>query len=219
MAAVQGSTRDRQGAEGPMTTRCADFLLWTPLASHAATRWLERHDLPTDPERLADALYGQPDPFDGVAYAGLELVVGAAPIQPVGKERFEIDEAGCWAVLQPIATPDNAIEDLVAWHPNEPARWRLLRGEGEALGLHEIDLRQERDGPLVCYATPLSWLRAGGRGVCFLTRDYAAVQRILIAERELAVETVELGNQLDRSLRYRPVPRIYVTASPMDHAA
>jgi hypothetical protein len=195
------------------------FLACTPLASHAAARWLEQQNLPTDPERLADALYGQPDPFDGVAYASLELVVGAAPIRPVGKGLFEIDpDDGKWAALQPIATPDNEVLDLLAWHPAEPARWRLLRGDGEALGLREIDLRQDRDGPLVCYETPLSWLRADGRGVCFLTRDYAAVQRILIAERELAVETVELGKNLDRLLRYRPAPKIYV-ASPMDAAA
>jgi hypothetical protein len=202
-----------------MTAPLNQFMPWTPLGSHAATIWLQEHGLPADVERYADALFGQPCPFCGVAYASLELVVGAAPITPVGKGLFEIDpDAGKWAVLQPITTPDNEILDLVAWHPAEPTRWRLLRGDGEALGLRAIDLRQDRDGPLVCYETPLSWLRADGRGTCILTRDYAAVQRILIAERELAVESVDLGKNLERLLRYRQAPKIYV-ASHMDAAA
>jgi hypothetical protein len=217
---VLAAGRNRAGEESPVSVRFADFYSWVPLACRTVTSWLEQHNLPTDPERLADALYGQPCPFDGVAYASLELVLGAAPIRAVGKALFEIDEdAGRWAVLQPVAAADNAIEDVIAWHPDEPASWRTMRGDGEALGLREVELRQDRDGPLVCYATPASWLRGEGRGICFLTRDWAAVQRILIGERELAAETVELGKRLDRILRYRPAPRIYVTASPMDHAA
>jgi hypothetical protein len=187
----------------------AEFLPWTPLASHAATQWLDQHNLPSDVDRLADALYGQPGPF-GLDHASIELVIGAAPVRPAGDALFEIDDGGAWSALQPVDDASGEVVDIIAWRPAEPEHWRFLTGEGEALGLIELDVRLEEDGPIICYASPLSWLRADGRGLCLLTDDWAVVQRILIGERTVGAETSELGRRLDKILRYRPSPEILV---------
>jgi hypothetical protein len=183
----------------------AEFLRWVPLASHAVTCWLEAHGLPSDVERHADAVHGQPGPF-GIEHTSIEMVVGAAPVRPVGERLFEIADDGVWAVLQPIEDDSGEVVDVVGWHPARPDRWRLLTGQGEALGLLELRLAD----PPIIYATPLAWLRAGGRGLCLLSDDYAVAQRVLIGERELTAETIELGDQLERILSYRPSPAIFV---------
>jgi hypothetical protein len=191
----------------------ADFLPWTPIGSHAATCWLQRHTLPADVERLADALYGKPGPF-GVEYGRIEAVVGAAPVRPVGTSLLEIADDGRWAALQPVEDAGGEVVDLIAWHPAMPAQWRLLTGAGEALGLRELDMLGEGE-TIICYASPANWLRADGRGLCLLSEDWAVVQRILIGERRVGAETAELGRRLDKILRYRPSPEILV----LEHAA
>lgn len=192
----------------------AEFLPWTPLGSFAATRWLQAHGLPDDIDRLADAVYGKPGPFGDVEYGSIEVVLGAAPVLPVGDNLFEIDDAGRWAALQPVEDAGGELVDIIAWHPAAPDRWRLMTGEGEALGLIELDMVGE-DGPIICYGSPLSWLRAGGKGVCLLTHDWAVVQRVLAGERRVGTETPELGRLLDKLLRYRPSPQVLV----LDQAA
>lgn len=188
------------------------FVQYTPLASHAVTERLDQFGLPTDCDRLADWLYGTPEQLDGgaPAYGSAELVLGAALVLPVGADLFEIDDAGKWVVLQPVAPGGETIIDLVASHPACPDRWRLMTGHGEALGEREIALRHDRDGPLKVFETPLSWHRAGGRGVCILRRHWAVAQRLFCGERELIVETVELGDRLEQALSFRPSPMILV---------
>lgn len=187
----------------------AELLPWTPLGSHAATCWLRDHGLPHDVERLADAIYGQPGPFGDVEYGGIETLIGAAPVRPVGDNLFEIDDGGRWAVLQPVEDQSGTMVDVIAWDPAEPERCRLLTGEGEALGLIELDLLGEGE-TIICYGTPASWLRAGGRGLCLLTNDQLAVQRILSGERRVGAETPELIRSIRRCLRYRPMPELFV---------
>ena len=186
----------------------AEFLLWSTIGSHAATQRLEAHGLPADVDRIADAIYGRPGPF-GVEHTSIELVLGAAPVLPVGDSLFEIDNAGRWAVLQPVAAAGGEVVDVVAYHPANPDCCRLLTGEGEALGLLELELLGDGD-TVICYETPLSWIRAGGRGMCLLTDDWAVAQRILTGERRVGAETAELGRLLDRLLRYRPAPQVLV---------
>ena len=139
------------------------------------------------------------------------MVLGAAPVLPVCDDLFEIDDEGTWAILQPIAPDAETIVDIVAWHPCWPERWRVLRGDGVALGEQEIDLHDpERDGPLPVYATPLACLRADGRGVCLLRPTWQVAQDLLGTLPELVADTVELGARLDELLRYRPSPTILV---------
>jgi hypothetical protein len=187
------------------------FVQVTPLASHAVTKWLDQFGLPTDCGPLADWLIGIPEQLDGgePAYGSAELVLGAALVVPAGPGLFEIDEAGKWAVVQPVAPDGEMIVDLIAWHPARPDRWRLLTGEGEALGLIELDLLREGETIMV-YPTPHSWLCAGGRGLCLLTDDWAVVQRILACERKVRAETEEFGIWLDQALRYREAPQVLV---------
>jgi hypothetical protein len=185
------------------------FVAWSALR-HAPSAWLDRYDLPSDVEPLCDWLFGSPDAF-GWRHGSPELVLGAAPVLPVGADLFEIDEGGRWSVLQPVAPDGETILDLLAWHPCRPDRWRLLTGDAIALGEREIDLHDsELDGPLPVFATPLAWLQAGGRGVCLLRQTWQAAQRVLDGVPALGAETVELGEWLRTALAYRAVPSILV---------
>jgi hypothetical protein len=184
---------------------CAELVVaWSPLC-HEPARFLDQYDLPADVDPLCDWLFNQASP---------ELVLGAAPVLPVGADLFAIDDAGKWSVIQPVAPEGDAILDLVAWHPCAPERWRLMTGQGEALGQREIELQQEVDGPLRVFATPLSWHRAGGRGVCLLRPQWHVAQRLFLFERELIVDCLELGEELDAMLRFRPAPAILIGQEP-----
>jgi len=187
----------------------AEFLPWSTRGSYAATLWLEAHGLPADVERLADALHGRAGPFGDVEYGSTELVLGAAPVRPVGSHLFEFADDGRWMALQPVEDAGGEVVDIIAWDPAEPERCRLLTGEGEALGLIELELLREGE-TIICYSSPASWLRAGGRGLCLLTSDWLAVQRILNGERGVGAETPELISWIGRCLRYRPMPELFV---------
>jgi hypothetical protein len=207
------------------------FTAWTPIASLAVTRWLAAHGLPHDVDRHADALYGVPTPELGEAvHANPELVLGAAPVRPHGPDFFEIDEGGKWAMIQPVTDGADEITDLIAWHPARPDRWRYLTGEGEALGKREVEIRIDLNEPINVYATPRSWLAAGGRGACMLrmkypradnphSGDWIILQRIFHGERKLIAETVELAERLDFLLKYRPSPTVYVRRHHLEVAA
>jgi hypothetical protein len=173
-------------------------------ARHAVAEFLDLCELPSHVEALCDWAYDGRSP---------ELVLGAAPVVPVGGDLFQIDDAGSWAVLQAVAPDGENLVDLIAWRPTRPDRWCFLRGHGEALGERQLELRFDLSQPVKVYSTPLDWYRADGSGLCILKRTWEVAQRLLGCEATVIADDVDLGDWLDRELRYRPAPTVLVEES------
>ncbi len=60
--------------------------------------------------------------------------------------------------------------DMIAWRPDDPSRWWYRTGEGDTLGIDNLDLAHAEGWPISLHRTPLDWLRAGCRGAVLLDR-------------------------------------------------
>ena len=201
-----------------MTHDAADVFVWHTayFGGERTRRWLAAHGLWEDDEALWDWIFGVPDPVasGGVAHRSPELVLGAAPVKPHGKARFDIEDDGPWAVLQPVAEGGTVI-DLVAWHPARPDKWRLLHGDGVLLGSSSLELQMPHDPPLVCYATPRAWLHGAAPGFCPLTFEPYSLQSSLILADRIMAANLEVAEKLEAALAYRRLPELRVaTESP-----
>jgi hypothetical protein len=72
--------------------------------------------------------------------------------------------------------------DMIAWRPDDPARWWYRTGEGDALGIDNLDLAHVEGWPISLHKTPLDWLRAGCRGAVLL--DHCEAQWVGGRHRE-----------------------------------
>lgn len=90
---------------------------------------------------------------------------GATRVRKVGPF-YEPDPQGAWAVIVPVVDFGELV-DLLAFHPREPARWRLRRG---ALGMLGADALTDQllGEPLFVFRNVLSWLQASTAGVVIL---------------------------------------------------
>ncbi len=85
---------------------------------------------------------------------------------------------------------------------------------GEALDALEVGLRDrlgagDEGAPVTVFKTPMSWLKAGGAGICILDWEWA---RDLLLDHELVAEDIELGNRLEAALK----PEIWVMEAAHD---
>jgi len=64
--------------------------------------------------------------------------------------------------------PEEALVDIVAFKPSNPARWWLRLGQAVVLGLHNARLAAFKEEPILVHATPLDWLRAECQGAVVL---------------------------------------------------
>lgn len=130
-----------------------------------------------------------------------------------GLYRFELaqlcrscgSEEGESAFIMPIHNFEGRLVDLAAWNP-ATKRLGTWLGFGWALGQNSV-LRPRLSKGLLIHSTPLSWMRAGAKGIVLLNaglaRDYLRDAGPLIAEdgkhrRELAAALAQ------------PLPRILV---------
>ena len=60
--------------------------------------------------------------------------------------------------------------DLIAWRPDDPTRWWYRTGEGDALGIDNLDLAHTEGWPISFATTPLDWLRGDCCGAVLLDR-------------------------------------------------
>ena len=59
--------------------------------------------------------------------------------------------------------------DMIAWRPDDPARWWYRQGEVDVvLGIDNLDLAHTEGWPISLHRTPLDWLRAGCCGAVLL---------------------------------------------------
>lgn len=115
-------------------------------------------------------------------------LVGMALVQVHRGGLFEPADVGDAAVLVPCGWWDGmawVLDDLVAFHLNQPDRWWRRLGVADVLGHIGFSVEPRRLHP-----TPLVWLQDGGRGLCLLDWgmdpvDLLAGAGALVADRSL----------------------------------
>jgi hypothetical protein len=135
---------------------------------------------------------------------------GIASVQPTDDGLFTFAEGGVPAVILPAydgipglldANPERHVEhllDLVAFDVENPDRFWRRRADALLLGNAFLEIAGETRAPVPVFKTPMSWLRAGGAGVCILDWDWA---RDLLLDLELIAEDLELGSSLEDALK------------------
>jgi len=103
------------------------------------------------------------------------------------------------------------ILDLVAIAPREN-RWATRFGAACHLGY--VPPQFADPAPTRIHRSPIGWLRAGGQGLCLLTRRPAEQQDLLLRLRALIGEDIEHGEEL-QALVSRPLsgPCVFVAQS------
>ncbi len=92
---------------------------------------------------------------------------------------YQPADAGDVAIIQPVwagpapsiyqAVEDPLLDDLIAWHPDNPTRWHYRLGTpGAVLGADNLDLAHSEGWPICFATTPLSWLQGDCRGAVLL---------------------------------------------------
>ena len=165
----------------------------------------------------------------GISQQTIATLMPAVARIAVAGDTYELDPAGGSVFLLAVRvdnplTPEAAdpaetvragsIVDLLAFHPAHPCRWALRRDAAEWLGA--IEPQYLDPPPVPFWRSPLTWLRAGCRGLVMLSPALADRYRILtgccggiVAEDEK--HAAELRATLARPW---PLPRIIVPEGP-----
>ncbi len=86
---------------------------------------------------------------------------GRARIQPLASGNYRPSDDGEWAVILEVRDRHNELADLVAWLPNDPARWWLRHGdEAPVLGARALAFAADCHEPVILHPTPETWLFA-----------------------------------------------------------
>ncbi len=135
---------------------------------------------------------------------------GIASIKPTNAGRFTFAEDGLTTVIIPAcdtipgmldANPERHLDhlvDLVAVDVNQPDRFWRRHGEALVLGNAYLEIASQEREPITVFKTPMSWLKAGGAGICILNWDWA---RDLLLDHELIAEDFDLGDLLEAALK------------------
>jgi len=102
--------------------------------------------------------------------------IGIAPARGESDGLYSPDQ-GPLHVIQPLHS-GGVLVDLVAWRSDAPTRTWLRTGAGWALGEHELCDFSACTGAPLLHASPLDWLRAGGRGAVILDWTAPEIARL-----------------------------------------
>lgn len=152
------------------------------------------------------------------ALFGSPALFGQAPIMGLGIGLYEPAEDGPAALICPIGEHYGdpswpAIDDLVAFFPDQPGRWWLRRGDGVLLGQDHVEDVSGRS-PVRLVSTPLQWLRADGEAACVLA--WGADMRRHLHDR-VTCDSSALARRLADRLAELCRPRIRIEVAT--HAA
>ena len=133
--------------------------------------------------------------------------VGVVMIETDKMGTFAPSESGRRAFVHPVlvGAQFSELADLIAWFPDRPDRWWTRLRTGHPLGADQLEQAEFDDAPVMLRRTPLSWLTAGGDGVCVL--DWRVSRRALRAVPIIIAEDEQHGREVKRRLT-EPVPAL-----------
>ncbi len=127
--------------------------------------------------------------------------VGVARIITSSDGLFDFHDDGERALIVPEGVPEvpawDEIHDLIAFKPENPARWWRRRGDVDLLGAFNIT--PWRLPPLTIHETPLSWLQGGANGICIVDWGFDPNAR-LVGAGHLALETPALRSRIEHRI-------------------
>jgi hypothetical protein len=177
---------------------------WTPIPFGAMRANLGRRGGGWRPSRRGQWLATLP--IYAPAPSSLQLVAAALlrhlyPIEAA--EELAVGLAGDYATAL-IA------EEIIAFPPDDPARWRVRTGAVPLLGADAVLSALEAGEPLRIFATPLAWNRAGAAtapGCCVLDWSCGLARLLLIEASALIGDDRAHAAELHRRVSRR-LPRI-----------
>jgi hypothetical protein len=115
---------------------------------------------------------------------------------------------------------DDDIGDLIAWLPDNPGRWWHRAGVANFLNFEAVERADFFEEPLSLWATPLSWLQAGGEGAVVLD-ERAHLPLWFGGITKIDCESLELARQIKRRItaQEQRLPKIYVRTNEEEAAA
>ena len=136
---------------------------------------------------------------------------------------FDFHDEGEPAIIVPEGEPEvpgwAEIDDLVAFKPTDPGNWWLRRGAVDLLGAYNI--RPWKLAPTRIFESPLSWLKAGGNGVCILNWALNPGS-VLLGAGHLQVESLALKTRLESRIKEAALAPFHIkvaTTPEARHAA
>jgi len=102
-------------------------------------------------------------------------------------DRLPFDEplrAAAWPLVGDLL-------DLVAFRARDPMTWDCFYGTTALLGCIPTGNSQR----VLLYASPLDWLRSGGRGVCVIERDAVMRQIMMLSLRDRVAASAPSARQ------------------------
>ena len=163
--------------------------------------WLGASNFPSAEKFLADL------PADFWTGCGMP---GLATVSKFANGRFEFAEDGCEAIILPaystipglvVASAERQVDelhDLVAVDLDHPDHFWRRRGEALVLGNAYLEIAGQEGEPVPVFKNPLTWLKAGGGGICILDWEWA---RDLLIDHQLVAEDLDLGAALEVALK------------------
>ena len=135
--------------------------------------------------------------------------------------RFELDDTGTLAAVLPVRDVDACtIRDYCAWPLGDPTKFAVALGIGDCLGADQIanPASFAFGQALPIYRLPLTWLKAGCRGIALLNH-FTAWRWLNAALGPVEAEDPAHARELYKLARRRPEPVIRSRSSSMRVAA
>ena len=146
--------------------------------------------------------------------------VGVARIVTTRDGLFEPHDDGELALIVPEGVPEvpawDEIHDLVAFMPDDPARWWRRRGDVDLLGAS--NMTSWRLAPLIIHETPLSWLQGGATGICIVDWSFDPLAR-LTGAGHLVIETTAVRRQLEHRIKDVAIASVSIIDEEARHVA
>ncbi len=126
----------------------------------------------------------------GLAVARIRTTGRLWVSEPTGMPAFILSvwDGPAPSIYQAVVNP--VLIDMIAWRPDDPARWWYRQGDVDVdLGDGHLDLAHTEGWPITFEPTPLDWLRAGCRGACLLGYCEARWAGPRLREADVALRT------------------------------